>query len=118
MRLLLVIGDSLLIVDLIMKDKEELISSWIIHGSNIWVLEHSFLKNLPQHFFIEEFVVLSLKNLIFGQSLFRLDTFIDAVGFYQLLERFQLHGPLSVFNWQSTKWVELWILEFSYPERF
>jgi len=42
-RGLFVVWCSLGVVDFVMQNKKDLISSWIVHGGNIWILEHRLL---------------------------------------------------------------------------
>lgn len=101
-----------------MEDQEELIRSWVIHLGEIWILQESILENLSKDVFLEELVILSLKNLHFAKSILLLSTFIDSIRLDELLNGLKLHGPLSVFDGQSAEWVELRVLEVSESLRF
>ena len=79
MWLVQVIGLPLLVVDLVMKDQKKLISSGIIHLSEIRILQESVLKYLPEYVLLEELIILSLKYFDLAKSIFLLGTLINTV---------------------------------------
>lgn len=79
MWLVQVIRLPLLVVDLVMKDQKKLISSGIIHLSEIRILQESVLKYLPEYVLLEELIILSLKYFDLAKSIFLLGTLINTV---------------------------------------
>jgi hypothetical protein len=111
--LFLVFRGSLGVVDLIVKDKKKLIGSLVVHGCNIWLIEKSVLHDLSENICFKVLIEFTLEDLVLRESLFWFHSFVDTVGFDDLLECLKLHGSLGILNWKSTERIELWILKVS-----
>lgn len=115
MGLVEIVRRALLVVDLVVKHQQQLVSPCVVHLRDVWILQQSFLQDLAEDRLLEELVVLSLKDLELAKSVLWLLLLVDSIRLDELLEGFQLHGSFSIFDWQRTEGIELRVLKLSQP---
>lgn len=97
-RLLLVLGGALGVVDLVVQDEQELVCPRVVCRGQVRVLPQSILEHLPEDVWLQVLIVLPLEDLVLREPLLGLGSFVDAAS-DQLLESSQLHGPLCILDW-------------------
>lgn len=66
-------------VDLVVKDQQELVGSGVVHRCNVWVVEQGIIQNLAKNTGFEVFIIFSLEDLVLGKTVLWLDTLVNTV---------------------------------------